>query len=142
MRPLGVSGQIGLRSTPCSSAPTCRSRPPDGLSLVPYTGPALTVEGELNKIASNVATGRNIAGVHWRSDYTESLPFGEAIAIGLLQEMSLGFNEDDGFFELTKFEGGESEIRYTAAPEHLNTFGDHTPKELWDQYHALVKRLG
>ncbi|MET7290007.1 phosphoenolpyruvate carboxykinase (GTP) [Streptomyces sp. NPDC005573] len=27
-------------------------------------------------------------------------------------------------------------------PEHLNTFGDHTPKELWDQYRALVRRLG
>ena len=25
-------------------------------------------------------------------------------------------------FELTHFEGGESEIRYTAKPEHLNTF--------------------
>ena len=25
-------------------------------------------------------------------------------------------------FELTKFEGGEAEIRYTARPEHLNTF--------------------
>ncbi|MFI1020477.1 phosphoenolpyruvate carboxykinase (GTP) [Streptomyces olivaceus] len=27
-------------------------------------------------------------------------------------------------------------------PEHLNTFGDHTPTELWDQYRALVRRLG
>jgi len=27
-------------------------------------------------------------------------------------------------------------------PEHLNTFGDHTPAELWDQYRALVRRLG
>ena len=27
-------------------------------------------------------------------------------------------------------------------PEHLNTFGDHTPKELWDEYRALVSRLG
>ncbi|MFF5785293.1 phosphoenolpyruvate carboxykinase (GTP) [Streptomyces sp. NPDC012693] len=27
-------------------------------------------------------------------------------------------------------------------PDHLNTFGDHTPKELWDQYRALVERLG
>ncbi|MFF1560347.1 phosphoenolpyruvate carboxykinase (GTP) [Streptomyces sp. NPDC058279] len=27
-------------------------------------------------------------------------------------------------------------------PEHLNTYGDHTPKELWDQYRALVERLG
>ncbi|MFF2008012.1 phosphoenolpyruvate carboxykinase (GTP) [Streptomyces sp. NPDC058195] len=27
-------------------------------------------------------------------------------------------------------------------PAHLNTFGDHTPKALWDEYHALVERLG
>jgi phosphoenolpyruvate carboxykinase (GTP) len=27
-------------------------------------------------------------------------------------------------------------------PEHLNTFGDHTPTALWDEYRALVKRLG
>ncbi|MET9323259.1 phosphoenolpyruvate carboxykinase (GTP) [Streptomyces sp. NPDC003038] len=27
-------------------------------------------------------------------------------------------------------------------PEHLNTYGDHTPKELWDQHRALVERLG
>ncbi|WP_424861881.1 phosphoenolpyruvate carboxykinase (GTP) [Streptomyces sp. MMS24-I29] len=27
-------------------------------------------------------------------------------------------------------------------PEHLNTFGDHAPKELWDEYRALVQRLG
>ena len=27
-------------------------------------------------------------------------------------------------------------------PQHLETFGDHTPKELWDEYRALVERLG
>lgn len=27
-------------------------------------------------------------------------------------------------------------------PAHLETFGDHTPKELWDEYRALVARLG
>ncbi|MEL3950861.1 MULTISPECIES: phosphoenolpyruvate carboxykinase (GTP) [Streptomyces] len=27
-------------------------------------------------------------------------------------------------------------------PDHLNTFGEHTPKELWDEYRALVARLG
>ncbi|GAB2866716.1 phosphoenolpyruvate carboxykinase (GTP) [Actinocorallia aurea] len=26
-------------------------------------------------------------------------------------------------------------------PAHLETFGDHLPKELWDEYHALVARL-
>jgi hypothetical protein len=79
-----------------------------GTSLVAYTGGdagQMTVGGELNKLAGNIALFRNAAGVHWRSDYTESLPFGEAIAIGLLQEMSLGFNEDDAYFQLTKFDG-------------------------------------
>ena len=86
----------------------------DGSSLVTYTPPtgeaALTVGGELNKLAGNIALFRNAAGVHWRSDYTESLPFGEAIAIGLLQEMSLGFNEDDAMFKLTRFDGQEIRI--------------------------------
>ncbi|MFJ1794380.1 phosphoenolpyruvate carboxykinase (GTP) [Kitasatospora griseola] len=27
-------------------------------------------------------------------------------------------------------------------PAHLEMFGEHTPKELWDEYQALVKRLG
>lgn len=86
----------------------------NGQTLVDYTPPVgeppLTVGGELNKLAGNIAIFRNGAGVHWRSDYTESLPFGEAIAIGLLQEMSLGFNEDDAFFELTKFDGQKIRI--------------------------------
>ncbi len=80
----------------------------DGLSLVAYTGAdagMMTVGGELNKLAGNIAIFRDAAGVHWRSDYTESLPLGEAIAIGLLQEMTLGLNEDDAFFQLTRFDG-------------------------------------
>nr|WP_119729911.1 phosphoenolpyruvate carboxykinase (GTP) [Thermomonospora amylolytica] len=27
-------------------------------------------------------------------------------------------------------------------PDHFNTFGDHLPKELWEEYRALVNRLG
>jgi phosphoenolpyruvate carboxykinase (GTP) len=27
-------------------------------------------------------------------------------------------------------------------PGHFETFGDHMPKQLWDEYDALVKRLG
>jgi hypothetical protein len=79
----------------------------DGLSLVPYTGPGyaeLTVGGELNKLAGNIALGRNAAGVHWRTDYDQSLLLGEQIAIGLLQEQSILFNEGGGFM-LTKFDG-------------------------------------
>lgn len=77
-----------------------------GQSLVPYTGPdTLTVGGELNKIASNVALGRNTAGVHWRSDGTESLLLGEALAISILKDQKNCYNENFNGFTLTKFDG-------------------------------------
>jgi hypothetical protein len=80
----------------------------DGLGLVPYTGSDagdLTVGGELNKIAANVALGRNTAGVHWRSDGTESMKLGEAIAIGILKDQRACYNEVFNGFSLTKFDG-------------------------------------
>jgi len=54
----------------------------------------LTVEGELNKLASNISIGRNWAGVHYFTDYYESLLMGEQIAIGILEEQKLMFNEN------------------------------------------------
>jgi len=80
----------------------------DGLSLVPYVGADasdLTVGGELNKIAANVALGRNTAGVHWRSDANESLKLGEQIAIGILRDQRACYNEVFNGFSLTKFDG-------------------------------------
>jgi len=77
----------------------------DGLSLAPYVGPPLSVGGELNKLASNVAIGRNIAGVHWRSDATESLKLGEEVAIRFLREERECFNERFDGFSLTRFDG-------------------------------------
>lgn len=49
-------------------------------------------------------TGVATSDVNIRS-YTSQIPFARHLG-----------------FELTKFEGGESEIVYTAKPEHLNTF--------------------
>src|SRR4030095_6424140 len=77
----------------------------DGLSLVPFVGPPLTVGGELNKLASNVATGRDIAGVHWRSDASESLKAGEALAISILRDQRACYNEKFDGFRFTKFDG-------------------------------------
>jgi hypothetical protein len=85
----------------------------DGLSLLNYTGADagdLTVGGELNKIASNVALGRDIAGVHWRSDATESLKLGEKVAIGILKDQRSCYNEAFGGFTLTKFDGTVSTV--------------------------------
>jgi len=76
-----------------------------GQILTSYVGETLTVGGELNKIASNVALGRNIAGVHWRSDGTESLKLGEAIAISILKDQKACYNEQFDGFSLTKFDG-------------------------------------
>ena len=58
----------------------------------------LTVEGELNKIAANIATGRDWAGVHYYTDYSESFQMGERIALGLLKEQKLTYGEN---FSLT-----------------------------------------
>lgn len=85
----------------------------DGTALVPYTGPdagALTVGNELNKVAYNVAIGRNFAGVHWRSDAEESLKLGEEVAIGILQEQALTYYEKFSF-TFTKFDGKKIRIK-------------------------------
>ncbi len=64
----------------------------------------LTVEGELNKLASNIAIGRDWAGVHYFTDYYESLLMGEAIAINILEEQKLTFGENFSM-TLPKFDG-------------------------------------
>jgi hypothetical protein len=78
---------------------------PDGLALEPYHGPALTVRGELNKLASNVATGRNLAGMHWRTDSIQSMLLGEKIAISILRDQRGTYNEKFNGFTFTKFDG-------------------------------------
>ena len=67
----------------------------DGSKLVQLELDApLTVEGELNKLAANIAIGRNWAGVHYYSDYIESIRLGEEIAIGILEEQKLTYPEN------------------------------------------------
>ena len=77
----------------------------DGLSLVPYTGASLTVGGELNKLASNIALGRDAAGVHYRSDGIEGIKLGEAIAISILRDTATLFNEVFPGFSFTRYDG-------------------------------------
>jgi membrane-associated phospholipid phosphatase len=79
----------------------------DGTALMPYEGPdagRLTVGGELNKLAANIATARNMAGVHWRTDYSEAVRLGEEIAIGILREVKSA-NHEDASFSLSRFDG-------------------------------------
>lgn len=68
----------------------------DGNTLkeAPHLHHTLTVEGELNKLCSNISIGRNWAGVHYFSDYYESILLGEKIALGILEEQKLTYSED------------------------------------------------
>lgn len=65
----------------------------------------LTLEGELNKLAANISIGRNMGGVHYFSDYFDSLRMGEEIAIGLLEEQALCYPTDPFVMSLPTFDG-------------------------------------
>jgi len=78
---------------------------PDGLTLTPYSGPTLTVGGELDKLASNVAMGRSAAGIHWRSDNVAGLALGEQVALELLGELRACWPEPFQGFSVTRFDG-------------------------------------
>jgi hypothetical protein len=82
---------------------------PDGLSLDTYTGSdaqLITVNGEINKLASNIGMARNFAGIHWRSDYESGLRLGEAVAISVLRDQMNNYpGEDFKEFTITKFDG-------------------------------------
>jgi membrane-associated phospholipid phosphatase len=82
----------------------------DGLELLPYDGPTLTVGGELNKLAANVAYGRDLAGVHYRSDGLAGLALGEEVAISILRDLRATFGVPLGGFSLTRFDGTPATI--------------------------------
>jgi hypothetical protein len=81
---------------------------PDG-SMTALTdvnnGSYLTLEGELNKLAANISIGRNMAGVHYFSDYYDSLRMGEEIAIGILEEQALCYKADPFVLSVPTFDG-------------------------------------
>ena len=74
----------------------------------------LTIQGELDKLAANISIGRNMAGVHYYSDYYDSLRMGERIAVGILMEqaptygdgMQTSFKSFDGDYISISGEGG------------------------------------
>ena len=65
----------------------------------------LTLEGELNKLAANISIGRNMAGVHYFSDYYDSLRMGEEIALGILEEQALTYSTDPFVLSVPTFNG-------------------------------------
>ena len=105
----------------CVSCPVVASA--DGRALVPYEGgdwSRLTVGLELDKLAANVAIGRDMAGVHWRSDYTQSMLLGQRVAVDVLYRQCRDYAEPEYCFHFTSFGGkkvdvGPSGVTYDGA---------------------------
>lgn len=82
----------------------------NGTALVPVSNLQLTIGGELDKVAANIAIGRNMAGVHWRSDYNESVRLGEKVALCVLQKQRKDYHEKDWSFTVRRFDGTRVKI--------------------------------
>jgi hypothetical protein len=77
----------------------------DGSKLEVWRGAELTLGGEIDKLASNIALARNAAGVRFRSDSMEGLALGEEVALGLLAQTSHTYSERFDGFVLSRFDG-------------------------------------
>jgi hypothetical protein len=68
-------------------------------------GTVMDVNGELNKLASNISFGHGIhAGIHWRSDTLTSIQLGEAVALSYLSNQARTYNETFSI-SLKKYDG-------------------------------------
>jgi membrane-associated phospholipid phosphatase len=63
-----------------------------------------TVNGELNKLCSNISIGRNAAGVHYITDYIDCITIGEEVGISILLD-ALAASEVFGELTLERFDG-------------------------------------
>ncbi|MDH2434631.1 vanadium-dependent haloperoxidase [Pokkaliibacter sp. MBI-7] len=101
-----------------------------------YTGNdkgAMTVGGELNKLASNVAMGRSMGGVHWRSDNTRSLRLGEQVATVMLSRLMPTYTEKPTL-SYTNFDGNAVSI----GPDgHVKVVNDPELEALYQRLHLL-----
>lgn len=61
----------------------------DGTQLIPYLGDTskIDVGSEINKLAFNIAMGRNWAGIHYRSDASQGISLGEQVAIHYMEDI-------------------------------------------------------
>tara|TARA_X000000368_G_scaffold41554_1_gene30011 strand:+ start:847 stop:2391 length:1545 start_codon:yes stop_codon:yes gene_type:complete len=80
----------------------------DGSQLDAYAGADaanMTIHGELNKLASNMSIGRNMAGVHYRKDGDEGMILGEAVAIQYFKDIKDTYNVEIGDITFVGFAG-------------------------------------
>lgn len=90
--------------------PGCVEPSEDGLSLQPCTNFSTTVGAEIDKLAFNIAMGRDWAGIHYRSDSTSGLLLGEEVGISIVQDLARTYTENFKGFTFTRFDGSQVHI--------------------------------
>ena len=100
----------------------------DGQALSDYSGPSLSIHGELNKLISNITLFRDGAGMHWRTDGTAAgslastgslasglvtggNALGEKLAISLLRDLQRTYREQLGAFEFSALDGSLQSVQ-------------------------------
>jgi hypothetical protein len=92
------------------------------------TAHGYTVQGELDKLAMNVANARNMAGVHYYSDYYESLRLGERIAVSIMEE-HLSLYDEPVSLSFTTFD--DEPMRITSYGNVSRVLVDGTTDDDW-----------
>jgi hypothetical protein len=95
--------------------PGCVEPSADGLKLAPCSNYSPTVGDEIDKLAFNIAMGRNWAGIHYRSDAMAGLQLGEEVGISILQDLVRTYTEDFKGLAFARFDG--TQIRITPQGE-------------------------
>lgn len=110
----------------------------EGGELVEAPGaPKLTIQGELDKLAMNVANARDMAGVHYYTDYYESLRLGERIAVSIIED-HLSMYGEPGSMTFTSFDGDRIRISSNgeSAVLQVRTGGSRSTAETWYERYA------
>ncbi|MFB0610683.1 hypothetical protein [Aurantiacibacter poecillastricola] len=101
----------------------------EGGELQPLADQAgYTVQGELDKLAMNIANARNMAGVHFYTDYYESVRLGERIAVSIIEEQ-LSLYDEPISMRFTTFDGEPIQIVANGGPSRVLV--DGTRAEDW-----------
>lgn len=80
----------------------------DGTGVTAVIDSGTTIHGEIDKLAHNVALGRDFAGVHYRSD--SELALGEKVAIQYYKDQKALFNEEVDLVTFNGFDGNPIEV--------------------------------
>lgn len=88
----------------------------------------VTIQGELDKLAMNIANARNMAGVHYYTDYYESVRLGERIAVSVIEEQ-LSLYDEPVSMNFTSFDG--ELVRVTSNGDRSRVLVDGSDSTSW-----------